>query len=150
MRKTNLDGAGRFEGTDIWSMRHMFRLQDEENRGRVIPVSLRDFLDTLQEHGEIEESLVGDLFRKEILAPVLRQAVSEDRYVRVDLDTATTPSAALLKAVFGDLAKENEGFTPEQLTERLAAMFVSDKQTYFGRSAIDNLHNTLEARLRAA
>lgn len=146
MRKTDLDGKGPFVGTDIWSMRHLFRLQDEEDRGRVITISLREFLDTLQEDEGIEPSIVGERFRKERLTPTLKQAISEDRYVRVDLDADTTPS--LLEAVFGDIARDSEGFAPEQLTERMAAMFVTEKQTYFGRKAIDHMHKTLEARLR--
>jgi hypothetical protein len=146
MRKTNLDGEGPFVGTDIWSMRHMLRLHDEQGRGRVVKVSFREFLATLEDH--IEAAPLGERFRKELLVPTLRQAIEEDRYVRVDLDVDTPPS--MLEAVFGEIARDSEGFTPEQLTERLAVMFVSEKQTYFGRRAIDHLHDALETRLRAA
>lgn len=146
LRKTNLDGAGPFEGTDIWSMRHMFRLHDEQDRGRVVKISLREFLSTLE--GRLEVAALGERFRKECLSPTMRQAIAEDRYVRVDLDADTSPS--FLEAVFGEIARSNEGFTPEELTERLAVMFVTEEQTYFGRKAVDHLHDALETRLRAA
>jgi hypothetical protein len=146
MRKTNLDGAGPFEGTDIWSIRHMFRLHDEQDRGRVVKISLRDFLSTLED--KLEAGTLGERFRKERLSPALTQAIAEDRYVRVDLDADTTPS--FLEAAFGEIVRDSEGFTPEQLTERLAVMFGTEEQTYFGRKAVDHLHDALETRLRAA
>jgi hypothetical protein len=56
-----------------------------------------------------------------------------------------------MEAVFGDIARESEGFTPEELTERIAAiMFVTNIRKHFGREAIDHMHRVLEARLRGA
>ncbi|MCS4089953.1 hypothetical protein [Rhizobium sp. BK176] len=148
LRKTDLDGEGPFFGTDIWSMRHLFRLHDEQDRGRVITIRLQDFLNALDDDGEVDARDVGERFRRERLTPTLRQAILEDRYVRVDLDAHTTPT--LLAAAFGDLARESEGFTPEQLTECMAVVFVTEKQSWFGREAIDHMHDVLEERLRAA
>lgn len=148
IRKTDLDGEGPFFGTDIWSMRHLLRLHDEQDRGRVITISLQDFLNALGDEGDANASDIGKRFRRERLAPALRQAILEDCYVRVDLDADTTP--ALLAAAFGDLARESEGFTPEQLTERMAAIFVTETRSWFGREAIDHMHDALEERLRAA
>ncbi|MCV9963875.1 hypothetical protein OIU34_18525 [Pararhizobium sp. BT-229] len=149
MWKTGLDGGEPYVGSDIWSMRHLFRLQDERKRSRVITISLRDFCETPGPAKVSEGHFSGEQFRKDRLAPALRQAISTDRYVNVALDTTAKPAPEFLAEVFGGIARESEGFTPEQLTERLSALFVTERQTYFGREAIDHLHMILEERLRA-
>ncbi|MCZ7861520.1 hypothetical protein O9X98_08920 [Agrobacterium salinitolerans] len=149
MWKTGLNGGEPYVGTDIWSMRHLFRLQDERKRGRVITISLREFCETPGPAKSSEGQFSGEQFRKTWLAPALRQAVLEDRYVNVALDTAANPSPEFLAEVFGGIALESEGFTADQLTERLSALFVTERQTYFGREAIDHLHVILKERLRS-
>lgn len=149
LRRTDLDGKGEFNGTDIWSMRHFFREVDEGRRERVTKLRVSECIDG-SGYGYCAESAGGgEIFLRHHLGPALLKAITEDRYLVVVIDGTPLPSDEFLKTSFGGLAKAELGFSPEDLTERLSAKFDSGDSRHFARTAIDHLHHALEERLRA-
>lgn len=149
LRRTDLDGKGEFYGTDIWSMRHLFREVDEGRRDRVTKLRVSDCIDGTGCGHCVESAGGGEIFLRNYLVPALSKAIGEDRYLVVVIDGTPLPSDEFLKLSFGGLAKAELGFSPEDLTERLSARFDSGDSRHFARTAIDHLHQALEGRLRA-
>nr|WP_250807492.1 STAS-like domain-containing protein [Neorhizobium tomejilense] len=150
MWKTGLDGGPPYVGSDIWSMRHLLRCTDEKQRGRAVTLHLTEYCVQPGPAKTTEGPFSGEEFRKTRLGPALREAINNDRYLQVLIDTKSRPTAGFLDEAFGGLARESEGFTPHELTEHLSATNVTEESRWFGRDVIDYMHVALEARIRAA
>lgn len=86
-------------------------------QGKIIKV-VTDFSKTPGARYESEGEFAGEVFRREVLEPALREAVENNQVLTVDLDGVAGYGTSFLEESFGGLVRINS-FTVEQLEKHL-------------------------------